>query len=133
MQTPKQHFQIADPDLPHETATSRGVLVVDGLPELIPLLAKKRFIVFPFTEGATEDEIGQLLAHRVLITGRLERFRENAAINEYSIIDIADYDHDAPSLAAEISRLWAVLGLKHKQGFVLRLHLDSQPDLDEIE
>jgi hypothetical protein len=27
-------------------AVARGVMVVDGLPELIPLLAKKRFIVF---------------------------------------------------------------------------------------
>jgi hypothetical protein len=133
MQTPKQYSEIAAPYSPQGTATSRGVLVVDGLTELINLLAKKRFIVFPLTQGATDDEIGQFLAHRVLVTGRLECFRENAAINEYSIIDTADFDHDASSLAVEVSRLWPELGLKHRRGWVLRLRHDGQSTLEEIE
>jgi hypothetical protein len=115
------------------SAVARGVMVVDGQPDLIPLLAKKRFIVFSLAEGATEDEIGQFLAHRVLVTSHLERFRENAAINEYSIIDIAEYDHDAHSLAAAISWLWPKLGLKLTKRWALRLRRDRRSTLEEIE
>jgi hypothetical protein len=43
------------------TPISRGVLVVDCRPELIPLLETKNFIVLAITRGMA-DEIGQLLA-----------------------------------------------------------------------
>ncbi len=97
------------------------------------LVGENNFLVFELAEGATEYEIGQLLAHRVLVTGRLEHFQEIAAINEYSIIDTADFDHDASSCAAEISRLWLELGLEHSKGWALRLRREGPSTLDDIE
>jgi len=76
---------------PPDTASVRSVLVIEGLPELMPLLVKKNFMVFELNQGITEDEIGQLLAHRVLVTRSPELWREAAAIYEYSIIDVGGY------------------------------------------
>jgi hypothetical protein len=112
---------------------ARGILVVHNKPELIQPLKEKGFIVFLTNQGMTDDEIGPLLAHRVLITGNVELFREAAAIHEFSIIDIANYDHDVLSLAGEISRAWMKLGLKRKQAFVLTLRRDGEPVLREVE
>jgi hypothetical protein len=81
----------------------------------------------------SDDQIGPLLAHRVLITSNVDRFQELAAVHEYSLIDIANCNHDAPSLAAEISKLWMKPGLKHKQGFVLRLTREGAPVLEDVE
>ncbi|WP_433971945.1 hypothetical protein [Tunturiibacter lichenicola] len=67
----RQHLS----DSPPQTTVARSVLIVDDLPELLPLLAKKNFIMFGLTPGATEEQIGELVAHRVLVTKRPDLWR----------------------------------------------------------
>ena len=117
---------------PPDTARARSVLVIEGLPELMPLLRQKNFLVFELTQDATEDEIGQLLAHRVLVTRTPDLWREQAAIEEFSIIDVGDH-HDLPALATELSRLWTELRLKLRQSFVLRLRREADFSFEDIE
>jgi hypothetical protein len=129
MQPPVLKHRFAAPFSHPELVRARGVLVVHNRPELIDPLTKKSFIVFPLPHDVKEDEIGPLLAHRALVTDNVDLYREAAAIHEFSIIDIANYDHDAPPLAGEISRAWMKLGVKRKQAFVLTLRRDGEPVL----
>jgi len=133
MQSPELKHHFAAPFSHAELVRARGVLVVHDRPELFGPLMKMSFMVFPLPHDVNKEEIGPLLAHRVLVSDSVDLYREAAAIYEFSIIDIANYDHDAPSLAGEISRLWMKLGLKHKQGFVLSLRREGEPSFEEVE
>jgi hypothetical protein len=113
---------------------ARGVLIVDEhLLTLIPSLEDKRFKVYSLARGICDDQIGPLLAHRVLVASNGEAFREAAAIHEFSIIDTANYDQDTSALAREISRAWMRLGLRRKQPFMLKLMRAGEPVLSDIE
>lgn len=133
MQSPGLKHRFAAPFTHPEQVRARGVLVVHNEHELIRQLQKKSFMVLPLADDVDGDEIGPLLAHRVLVTSNAEFYRELAAIHEFSIIDIVNYDRDPFSLAGEISRLWMELGLKRKQTFVLTLRRGGESLLEEIE
>jgi hypothetical protein len=81
---------------------ARAVLIVEGMLELIPLLSEKNFFVVELGRGTAQEGLGCLLAHRALITRTPDLWREQAAILEFSVVDLSDQP-DLPMMAAQIS------------------------------
>jgi hypothetical protein len=116
------------------TAIARGVFILaEELRALQRPLESMNFKVFALSPGLKEEQIALLLAQRVLVTNKASDFQEIAAICECSIIEIGNIDRGALLLSKEISQTWTRLGLKHKQPFLLRLYLDAEPVLTDIE
>ena len=120
-------------DFEPQTVMARGVLIFDRLYDLAHSLEKRGFKTFHAPGVLGDEQIGPLLAHRVLITKHASEFQEAAAIHEFSLIDVSESCRDHDILAETISRAWCELSLKRKRPFLLRLGPEGATALLPIE
>lgn len=88
-------------------------------------------VTFGFFCSPNEEQLGNWLAHRVLLTAAPESYREAAAVHEFAIIDVDELDNPE-ELAERISAAWTELGLGSRGSYLLRLG-GERPIIESIE
>ena len=80
--------------------TARGVLVLEeGLKAPEGPFKSRNFRVFIISASPTDQQIADLLTHRILITNNATEFLEPAVIHEFCIIDTEHATKDPEELA----------------------------------
>jgi hypothetical protein len=92
----------------------------------------RRSPVEPLCSGSREDSLGLLLSTEPSSPPRLTRYREKAAIHEFSRIDIATQPRIG-TLAAQISWMWSEYQLASRQLFIAKLSGTGKVLLESIE
>jgi hypothetical protein len=109
------------------------VLVEDHHPELVGVLRHKNFKSFVLHSHSAEESLGLLLSHRTLVTSEPVRCREQAAVHEFAMIDIANATADRDILAVQISWMWSEYELASRQLFIARLSVNRAVLLEPVE
>jgi hypothetical protein len=113
---------------------ARGVLVLEaGLKALERRLQLRNFKVFLISADPTDEEMANLLTHRVLVTEDSEELLEPAVVHEFCIIDTEHATKDAEKLADLISRAWLEGSLRARQPYLARIDADGSVTVREIE
>lgn len=113
---------------------ARGVLVLEaGMKALERPLQLRNFKVLMMSANPTDQQMGVLLTHRVLVTENAEELLEPAVVHEFSIIDTGNATKDAEKLADIISREWLARSLRTRQPYIARISADGSVTVHEIE
>jgi hypothetical protein len=118
---------------------SRGVLILEeGLKALESPLKSRNFrvhrIAFDSTSvDAADQDVYQMLMHRVLVTDHSKDFLEAAAIHEFGIIDTAQATKDPEELADIISSEGFVSSLRGRGPSIAQVGADGSVAVKEIE
>ena len=107
---------------------AREVLVLaEGLKELEGPLKWRNFKVFMISADPTDQQMADLLTHRVLVT-------ENSVdLLELCIIDTEHETKEPEKLSDIISREWLAGSLRERQPYVARIGTDGSVTVREIE
>ena len=113
---------------------AREVLVLaEGLKELEGPLKWRNFKGFMISADPTDQQMADLLTHRVLVTENSVDLLEQAVIHEFCIIDTEHETKEPEKLSDIISREWLAGSLRERQPYVARIGTDGSVTVREIE
>jgi hypothetical protein len=113
---------------------ARGVLVVEeGLKALERALQLRNFKVFTVSANPTDEQMANLLTHRVLVTENSEDLMEPAVVHEFCVIDTGHATKNPETVADIISREWLAGSLRARQPYLARINADGSVTVREIE
>jgi hypothetical protein len=126
---------------PSDPKTGVRLVVDEPLLSLIPFLESQQFCVLALEPGMEDqmarpsmhNELDSLLSEGILVTNRAEAFRHAAAVNGFSIIDIAEYSADPQILTEEIAARWVDLHVRGRVPYILRLNRHGRPLIERVE
>ena len=93
----------------------------------------RNFKVLMIAADPTDEQMDDLLTHRVLIAGNSKDLLEPAVIHEFSVINTEHATKDPEELAEIIPREWLDGALRARQPYLARISADGSVTVREIE